>query len=73
MAEGGSPEAEAPPHPPIPWQVVWFLDWGWFALLGTAVVFLPEAPALDARFALVSRPCPVRGPAVEAPQDTVML
>ena len=33
-------------EPPVPWYVLWYLDWGWFALLGLAVVFLPDSPPL---------------------------
>lgn len=37
------------PHPPIPWPVVAYLDYGWFMLLMLTVVFLPEAPPVETR------------------------
>ena len=39
-------------EPPVPWYVLWYLDWGWFALLGLAVVFLPDSPALKVTYTL---------------------
>ena len=35
--------------PPVPWQLLWVLDWGWFALLGMTVVFLPDSPPIKVR------------------------
>jgi hypothetical protein len=43
-----------PAGPMVPWPFLWYLDWGWFALLGTAVVFLPEAPALKVTYELAA-------------------
>ena len=37
------------PHPPVPWPVVAYLDYGWFMLLMLTVVFLPEAPPVETR------------------------
>ncbi|CAK9111577.1 unnamed protein product [Durusdinium trenchii] len=37
------------PHPPIPWPVVAYLDYGWFLLLMLTVVFLPEAPPVETK------------------------
>ena len=38
--------------PPVPWQLLWVLDWGWFILLGMTVIFLPDSPPLKVRFEL---------------------
>ena len=38
--------------PPVPWQLLWYLDWGWFILLGMTVIFLPDSPPLKVRFEL---------------------
>ena len=35
--------------PPVPWQLLWVLDWGWFILLGMTVIFLPDSPPLKVR------------------------
>ncbi|CAE7252711.1 Cbr1 [Symbiodinium natans] len=37
------------PHPPVPWPIVAYLDYGWFILLMLTVVFLPEAPPVETR------------------------
>jgi len=37
------------PHPPVPWPVVAYLDYGWFILLMLTVVFLPEAPPVETK------------------------
>uniref|UniRef100_A0A7S2I8Q6 Uncharacterized protein n=1 Tax=Zooxanthella nutricula TaxID=1333877 RepID=A0A7S2I8Q6_9DINO len=38
------------PHPPVPWPVTAFFDYGWFLLLLLTVVFMPEAPPVETRF-----------------------
>lgn len=38
------------PHPPVPWPVCAWLDYGWFLLLLLTIVFLPQAPPIRTRF-----------------------
>ena len=38
--------------PPVPWQLLWVLDWGWFVLLGMTVIFLPDSPPLKVSYEL---------------------
>jgi len=38
--------------PAVPWQLLWYLDWGWFLLLGMTVIFLPDSPALEVKYTL---------------------
>jgi len=38
------------PHPPVPWPVTAFLDYGWFVLLLLTVIFLPDAPPVRTEF-----------------------
>lgn len=40
------------PSPPVPWPLTAYLDFGWFALLMLAVVFLPDAPPLETVYTL---------------------
>eukprot|EP00316_Scyphosphaera_apsteinii_P001484 CAMPEP_0119313216 /NCGR_PEP_ID=MMETSP1333-20130426/28290_1 /TAXON_ID=418940 /ORGANISM="Scyphosphaera apsteinii, Strain RCC1455" /LENGTH=312 /DNA_ID=CAMNT_0007318001 /DNA_START=17 /DNA_END=955 /DNA_ORIENTATION=+ len=39
--------------PPVPWYIVCYLDWGWFILLGLAVVFLPDSPPIHITYELI--------------------
>jgi hypothetical protein len=38
------------PHPPVPWPVTAYLDYGWFLLLLLTVLFLPDAPPVRTTF-----------------------
>lgn len=38
------------PHPPVPWPITAYLDYGWFLLLLLTVIFLPKAPPVKTRF-----------------------
>jgi len=35
------------PHPPVPWPITAYLDYGWFMLLLLTIVFLPDAPPVE--------------------------
>eukprot|EP00930_Biecheleria_cincta_P006819 TRINITY_DN1078_c0_g1_i3.p1 TRINITY_DN1078_c0_g1~~TRINITY_DN1078_c0_g1_i3.p1 ORF type:complete len:607 (+),score=90.48 TRINITY_DN1078_c0_g1_i3:88-1821(+) len=38
------------PHPPVPWPITAYLDYGWFLLLLLTVIFLPDAPPVRTVF-----------------------
>jgi len=38
------------PHPPVPWFITAYLDYGWFMLLLLTVIFLPDAPPVRTSF-----------------------
>ena len=39
--------------PLIAWQLLAYLDWGWFVLLGMTIVFLPDSPPIASIYVLV--------------------